>query len=78
MPVTDLVLNAILIPMLAATGAAIGTLVAEAVVLLVQYIALRGEIRGAFAKIQYGKILLALVLAFGAASGWHFCSWAAS
>lgn len=64
--VTDLVLNAILIPMLAATGAAIGTLVAEAVVLLVQYIALRGEIRGAFAKIQYGKILLALVLAFGA------------
>lgn len=63
---TDLVLNAILIPMLAATGAAIGTLVAEAVVLLVQYIALRGEIRGAFAKIQYGKILLALVLAFGA------------
>ena len=44
----------------------LGLYMDQVVVLLVQYIALRGEIRGAFAKIQYGKILLALVLAFGA------------
>ncbi len=56
--VTNLVLNAILIPEFAATGAAIGTLAAEFVVLLVQYMALRHQ--AAFRRIQYGKILLAL------------------
>ena len=37
--VTDLILNAILIPQYGASGAAIGTLAAEFAVLVVQYIA---------------------------------------
>lgn len=67
--VTDLVLNAILIPGLAATGAAIGTLAAEAVVLAVQYAALRQEIRPAVRAIPFGKILLAAAAA-AVAGGW--------
>ena len=67
--VTDLVLNAILIPGLAATGAAIGTLAAETVVLAVQYAALRQEIRPAVRAIPFGKILLAAAAA-ALAGGW--------
>ena len=65
--VTDLTLNLILIPKLAAAGAAIGTLAAETVVLIVQYIALRDEIRDAFKEIQYWKILIAVLGASGVA-----------
>lgn len=64
--VVDIILNAILIPHLAATGAAIGTLVAEFAVLVVQYIALRTDIRSALRKISYWKIAAALVLACAA------------
>lgn len=60
--VTDLVLNALLIPRYASAGAAFGTLVAEAVVLLVQYMALRKEMGFVFRQMPYGKIGLALVL----------------
>ena len=42
----------------------LGLYMDQVVVLLVQYIALRGEIRGAFAKIQYGKMLLVQYLGF--------------
>ena len=58
---TDLILNAILIPRLASVGAAIGTLAAEVVVLIVQLIALRKDNLGeAFKNVQYWKILLGL------------------
>ena len=60
--VTDLVLNAILIPRIQSSGAAIGTLVAEAVVLIVQYVALRNEIVDAFKSIRYFRIFLAIVV----------------
>ena len=59
--VIDLILNAILIPLYGAAGAAIGTLAAEFAVLVVQYIALRSEVRGAFLDIHYFKIFAALI-----------------
>ena len=41
--VVDLILNAILIPRFASAGAALGTLAAEAAVLVVQYVALKKD-----------------------------------
>lgn len=61
--VTDLIINALLIPRYKAAGAAFGTTVAELVVLLVQYFSLRKEIRPAFARISYWKILVSVVAA---------------
>lgn len=66
--VVNLIINAMLIPELRATGAAIGTMVAEFVVLAVQYMALRKEIAGAFRSIAYWKIGIGLVLG-------TVCSW---
>jgi O-antigen/teichoic acid export membrane protein len=60
--VVDIIINAILIPQYASSGAAIGTLVAEFVVLVVQYYALRNEVTSAFKEIHYSKIVIALVL----------------
>jgi O-antigen/teichoic acid export membrane protein len=60
---TDLFLNALLIPMLQSSGAAIGTLVAEAVVLAVQLWALKKEVSGSFRKLPYRKSFIALILA---------------
>ncbi|MDO4169122.1 MAG: flippase [Lachnospiraceae bacterium] len=60
--VIDLIINALLIPRLASSGAAIGTLIAEMVVLIVQYIALRDEVTELLKKIHYGKIILAIAL----------------
>ena len=65
--IVDLILNALLIPRLKATGAAIGTLAAEAAVLAVQYHALRGEV-GAFFR-GYGWLRLLASLAVAAAAG---------
>ena len=68
--VVDLIINALLIPKWAATGAAIGTLVAEAVVLVVQlYVLRKDNIKEAFTPIQYWKIIVA-VAAGSAASFW--------
>ena len=61
--IVDLILNAILIPICQSTGAAIGTLVAEFSVLLVQYIILRKEVNSAFVSIKYYKIVIALIIA---------------
>ncbi len=66
--ITDLTLNIILIPKLKATGAAIGTLAAEFVVLVVQYYLLYGmrkevPILEHFKKIKYGNIILSLIVA---------------
>ena len=64
--VTDLILNLILIPPLKATGAAIGTLVAEAVVLAVQYLALRKDLKDFFRTYTWPRLLAALLLAAAA------------
>lgn len=60
--VVDVIINALLIPQMASTGAAIGTLIAEMVVLLVQYYALRNEVRKFFLSVPYTAILGALAL----------------
>ena len=67
--VVDVALNAILIPRYASAGAAVGTLVAEIVVFVVQYAALRGEVRDMFKGMHYLRICIALALAV-AASFW--------
>lgn len=67
--VIDIILNAALIPIMQATGAAIGTLIAEFVVLIVQYRALRNEIREDLLKIHYLNILAGVLLGI-AASVW--------
>lgn len=60
--VTDLVLNIILIPKYSAAGAATGTLIAEMVVLAVQFFFVSDDIRKIFTKILYWKNILALVI----------------
>ena len=67
--VVDVIINALLIPHMQSTGAAIGTLVAEAVVLLVQYLALRSEMRETVLGIRYFNICTGILLAT-AASIW--------
>ena len=54
--IVDVILNAILIPKMASTGAAIGTLAAEITVFIVQYIALRGLIKEAYRQVHYVAI----------------------
>ncbi|MBQ6903927.1 MAG: flippase, partial [Lachnospiraceae bacterium] len=61
--VTDFVLNLVWIPKYAATGAAMGTLAAECVVLVLQAYALREVFLPAMREIPFGKVLLALSLA---------------
>ena len=63
---TDLILNALLIPRFAAAGAATGTLAAECVVLAVQYAALRNEVHTALRGFRCSAVALALILASGA------------
>lgn len=60
--IVDLIINVILIPIMASAGAAIGTLVAEIVVWIVQYNALRNEVKQAYLKVKYIPIGIALVL----------------
>lgn len=64
--VVDLVLNLILIPQYRATGAAIGTLAAEAVVLGVQYRTLRGEIGEVFRSYRWVRLAAGLLIASAA------------
>lgn len=67
--VADLVINVLLIPQYAASGAAVGTLIAEFVVWIVQMCALRNVTRNLYKSVRFGTIGLALVLAI-AASLW--------
>lgn len=60
--ITDVIINLLLIPHFASTGAAIGTLVAEFIVLVVQFIALKEEVGKIFSQIHYGRIATALFL----------------
>lgn len=61
--VVDLIINAALIPRWGAPGAALGTLAAETVVLIVQVWALRNQNLGLFQSIQVWKILTAAGIA---------------
>lgn len=65
--VTDLLINAVCIPRMASAGAALGTTIAEGVVLIVQAIMLRDRIGELVQSIQFKKISTA-VLAGAAAS----------
>ena len=70
--VTDVILNALLIPKLGAAGAAIGTVIAEISVLAVQtwFLTLyHKEYLSSLKSISYGKIIIALIAAL-AASLW--------
>lgn len=67
--IVDLILNTLLIPRLVSAGAATGTLVAECVVWIVQFAALRKEVTPAYKNVRYGKVLLATVIGV-ASSGW--------
>ena len=60
--VIDLILNLILIPRLGATGAAIGTLVAELTVVIVTIVALGKNVIEGFICISYFKIITTLML----------------
>jgi len=61
--VTDIILNALLIPKLSSAGAALGTLAAEMVVLIIQYKALKSEVATSFKAVQYPKIITGIILA---------------
>ena len=73
----DLVINLILIPRMASAGAAIGTLVAEIVVWIVQFIALRVDVTEAYRRIRYGKILFAIALGIIASIWIKWMQWGA-
>ena len=71
----DLVINLILIPRMASAGAAIGTLVAEIVVWIVQFIALRVDVTEAYRRIRYGKILFAIAMGIIASIWTKWTQW---
>ena len=60
--IVDVIINAILIPKYASAGAAVGTLVAEFAVLIVQYAALRNEVRESFLSLHYLRVAVAIAL----------------
>ncbi len=68
--VVNIIVNVILIPRMASSGAAIGTVAAEFTVLVVQLWALRKEVGPTFLSISYWKIILGLVL--GTAGSYWF------
>ena len=61
--IADLMLNAILIPFFGSAGAAIGTLVAEFIVFIVQMVYLKNDIAYLYSKQNYIKIIAALIVA---------------
>lgn len=60
--IVDLAINTVLIPIMASFGAAIGTLVAEMVVWIVQYIALKEDVKETYVKIRYLPIVIGLAI----------------
>lgn len=67
--VADLTMNAVLIPIIGISGAALGTLAAEAIVFLVQFIGLKENALKLFQGICFWKIAAGLVVA-AASSFW--------
>ncbi len=68
--VVNIIVNVMLIPRMASSGAAIGTVAAEFTVLVVQLWALRKEVGPTLLSISYWKIILGLVL--GTAGSYWF------
>ena len=62
--VVDTIINALLIPRFASVGAAIGTLIAEFVVLCWQFYALKDFVKNIFLNIRYISIIAGLLGAF--------------
>lgn len=62
--VVDVIINLILIPIMAAAGASIGTTVAELVVLLVQYLMLKEVINKYIKQIQFHKVIISTAISF--------------
>lgn len=60
--VVNLIFNALLIPSFAATGAAVGTVLAETTVLVCQYYVLRDIAHPIFSHIPYWKIICAMAI----------------
>ena len=60
--VVDIIINLILIPRFASAGAAVGTLVAEVVVLIVQYKALKNELQETMEKIHYLRLFIGIAI----------------
>lgn len=60
--IINLAINSLLIVRFASVGAAIGTLVAELVVLIIQYRALKDQMRDAFKEIKYWKIIVSIII----------------
>jgi O-antigen/teichoic acid export membrane protein len=57
--IANLLINFWLIPIFASVGAAIGTLVAEIVVWIVQYCSLKNDITKAYKKVKYNSVIAA-------------------
>lgn len=66
--IIDLIVNALLIPSFAAEGAAIGTVAAEFVVLIVQYCALKDNLNEILRSINYVRIIFAIFIS-------SVCAW---
>lgn len=64
--IADLILNAILIPPMQAAGAAVGTLAAEAIVLVWQVFVLREKLLPMFSRMRIGRIGIGVALSCGA------------
>ena len=60
--VTDIIINVILIPKYASAGAAVGTLIAEFVVLVVQHKVLKKQVKNILLQINYFKICIGIVI----------------
>ena len=58
----DVIINALLIPSMASVGAAIGTLISELVVLIVQFVYLKGKIFTALKNVHYIRIVVAIIV----------------
>lgn len=58
----DCIINAILIPSLGATGVAIGTLIAEIIVFLIQYAVLRKQLNPMIKNLRLGLIAVAIII----------------
>ena len=65
--IVDLILNFILIPHFQATGAAIGTLTAEAVVLAIQYNELKTELKAFVSAYRWKRLVAGLIIGLAAA-----------
>lgn len=64
--IVDTIINILLIPTMGATGAAIGTVIAEFAVFVVQLYALRSEVLDFFLHYNYLRLIMAIVLSSAA------------